>query len=449
MLAQINKDVTTLCTIWQITRMDGVVLGLTDLDTDINIAGVTFHASAGYTRTAISTKQSLEVDNLDIFGILDSDYITAQDIILGKYDYASVQVAIYDYMNLSYGPIILRQGLFGECTVNPTGTFKVELRGLAQYLTTDTSNYFSPVCRADLGDSRCKIPIVPNPWTPNTVYHLNDYVRDSAPTDDFHEYAIYRATNNGTSAATQPAFDPTGGVITTESTYLGWISEVPYRYVGLVGSVTDRKTFAASAALQYRSTATYGRTATIKFKEGINSENVRISVTSDSVALEIDIPYDTHDLDSAQYCADRINGDSALQMSATVVNSGLTRDCNITNSTGNLCKVELLQADLNNVIISSFATGYMNGGLVSFVTGLNAGYSMEIYTYDQATETIVLFLNMPYDIAVGDKFTYQAGCDKARTTCQEKFLNILNFRGEPDAPGSDGFLLYPDSQQKG
>jgi uncharacterized phage protein (TIGR02218 family) len=47
---------------------------------------------------------------------------------------------------------------------------------------------------------------------------------------------------------------------------------------------------------------------------------------------------------------------------------------------------------------------------------------------------------MPYTIETGDRFTIVAGCDKSSKTCIEKFNNIINFRGEPDVPGTDKIL---------
>ena len=86
----------------------------------------------------------------------------------------------------------------------------------------------------------------------------------------------------------------------------------------------------------------------------------------------------------------------------------------------------------------------MDGGVVTWLTGLNAGSSMEINTYVQSTETLTLYLNMASEIQIGDTFNYYPGCDKRRETCFFKFNNMDNFRGEPDVPGIDATLTYPD-----
>ena len=67
------------------------------------------------------------------------------------------------------------------------------------------------------------------------------------------------------------------------------------------------------------------------------------------------------------------------------------------------------------------------GGKVSWLTGLNTGYVMEIKSYSSLQ--IELYLPMPEDITVGDTFTVQRGCDKTRETCINVYNNILNYGG--------------------
>jgi uncharacterized phage protein (TIGR02218 family) len=76
--------------------------------------------------------------------------------------------------------------------------------------------------------------------------------------------------------------------------------------------------------------------------------------------------------------------------------------------------------------------GLSTGGKITFTSGQNAGYSMEIASTSGAT--INLYLPMPKDITgggigVGDAFTYTAGCDKKYATCKNTYSNLVNFRG--------------------
>ena len=84
------------------------------------------------------------------------------------------------------------------------------------------------------------------------------------------------------------------------------------------------------------------------------------------------------------------------------------------------------------------ANDYFADGVVHFTSGANYGLSMEVR--DFTAGRFGLFLPMPYGIALGDTFTVSAGCDKQFDTCVSKFHNAVNFRGEPDVPGTDKLL---------
>jgi hypothetical protein len=89
--------------------------------------------------------------------------------------------------------------------------------------------------------------------------------------------------------------------------------------------------------------------------------------------------------------------------------------------------------------------GWFQGGLVTFYAGRNAGASMEVKSWDPATNAIELFLSMPYPINQGDLFTVYPGCDKTRVGCRALFNNVINFFGTPDVPGEDELYRYQDS----
>lgn len=87
---------------------------------------------------------------------------------------------------------------------------------------------------------------------------------------------------------------------------------------------------------------------------------------------------------------------------------------------------------------------YFQFGVLTWVTGANAGLQMEVKSWDVDTHTMKLMLPMPYAIQVGDTYTVHAGCDKTRETCYEKFSNVVNFyMAFPDLPGMQA--LYQDT----
>lgn len=88
---------------------------------------------------------------------------------------------------------------------------------------------------------------------------------------------------------------------------------------------------------------------------------------------------------------------------------------------------------------------WFTGGLLTWITGPNAGRAVEVKVWDQATGRIELYLPLGYAIEAGHRFTIAPGCDKRAETCRTRFANILNFRGEPFVPGVDSVLSYPDA----
>lgn len=74
-------------------------------------------------------------------------------------------------------------------------------------------------------------------------------------------------------------------------------------------------------------------------------------------------------------------------------------------------------------------------GTVSMTSGLNAGFSRLVSSWDGST-TLTLLNPMPFAIATGDTFTITAGCDKTQATCN-LFGNINNFGGEPYIPAPE------------
>lgn len=84
---------------------------------------------------------------------------------------------------------------------------------------------------------------------------------------------------------------------------------------------------------------------------------------------------------------------------------------------------------------------YFAAGLITWLTGLNAGRRMEVKT--SATDgALTLQLPMVSTVAPGDTFSVSAGCVKTREVCIAQFGNIVNFRGFPDLPGIDKVMRF-------
>ncbi len=157
---QYNGEVTTLCTLWKITRTDGTIFGFTDANIDVTYSGLTYEAMTGYTASQMQLTDQLNVDNLQLQGLLESPSITPADLSAGLWDYAAVQIYRTDYYDPAGGVEYLMTGNLGQVVAN-RNSFQAEIRGLMQPLQNESGQLISPACRAELGDTRCKVDLTP------------------------------------------------------------------------------------------------------------------------------------------------------------------------------------------------------------------------------------------------------------------------------------------------
>ena len=106
----------------------------------------------------------------------------------------------------------------------------------------------------------------------------------------------------------------------------------------------------------------------------------------------------------------------------------------VTSATSSLQFTDSARSEANDVF--SF-------GKITFTSGVNNGLSMEVKQYTNigmGGGQMILTLPMPYTIAIGDSYSMSQGCDKTIATCNSRFANVVNFRGEPLVPGLDRSL---------
>lgn len=97
-------------------------------------------------------------------------------------------------------------------------------------------------------------------------------------------------------------------------------------------------------------------------------------------------------------------------------------------------------------ISGSWSNAYFEYGVITFTSGQNAGYSMEV----RRNTGGALELALPFTraVTIGDAATIIAGCNRSRNTCKTKFNNVVNFRGEPDLPGYEKAIRIPTDESR-
>lgn len=183
LLAHLAGETTSLASLWKVKRQDGTILGFTAHDADIiyNDGGgdgaVSYLASTGFTPTATETGSDLGVDNLQVTAFLDSDSITEDDLRAGLYDFATIEIRLVNYADLTMGDLKIRKGTLGQVRIQ-NGLFSAEIRGLSFYFGTVIGQTFGPSCRADLGDAACTVNLSPLMQTGsvNTVTDSREFI---------------------------------------------------------------------------------------------------------------------------------------------------------------------------------------------------------------------------------------------------------------------------------
>jgi len=146
--------VTHLAICWRVERRDGVAIGLTDHDRDLEVDGMTYRAAPGMTPSAIVRGDGLDPATMEAKGALSSAAITERDLLAGRWDGA--RVAIFALDRVEGTQVALGEGTVGAVDVGDHG-FSAELRGAAAALDRPATEATSPDCRAELGDRRCRV----------------------------------------------------------------------------------------------------------------------------------------------------------------------------------------------------------------------------------------------------------------------------------------------------
>lgn len=148
-------ELTTLALCWRIERRDGVAIGLTAHDRDIEWDGLVHRAAPGMVPSAITRGAGLDPASMDVTGALSSEAIGEADLLAGRWDGARVAIFACDWTNPA------NQVALGEGTIGAIETRDVmltaELRGAMATLERAVVEETSPECRAELGDKRCRM----------------------------------------------------------------------------------------------------------------------------------------------------------------------------------------------------------------------------------------------------------------------------------------------------
>lgn len=153
--AHIESGATTLATCWRIARGDGLVLGFTDHDAGLSFGGTDYLPAHGLDGGAATAKLGAQVDTAEVVGVLHSDAIDEDDILLGRFDGAAVSTWRVNWRDVSQRMLVSRTTI-GEI-VREDGVFRAELRSGQHAINQKRGRIYQALCDAELGDARCGV----------------------------------------------------------------------------------------------------------------------------------------------------------------------------------------------------------------------------------------------------------------------------------------------------
>lgn len=168
-LLHVQQRCTTWALCWQL-ELDGETLRQTSHDAPIVVSlntdeyglnGTYVSNSLTFQASALRTASDLSVSNMEVDALLDEAGITEAQVVTGQFDNVRYTIFMVNWRNPENSGIVIKRGIVGHVRTFAQDLLKGELRGLSQALAQVTMQAYGPVCRAELGDSRCQVDMEP------------------------------------------------------------------------------------------------------------------------------------------------------------------------------------------------------------------------------------------------------------------------------------------------
>ena len=164
-LNHIRSGATTLAFCWRLSLTDGRVFGFTTHDQPLTIEGVVYESENAIAPSAYAQDLSLSADDVELTTLFNHDQITERDLLGGRLDGATFLYFLVNWQSLP-SSLSATPNNFLELSAGRLGGYSADLRGfkasglsLIDKLAEKRGIQTSPVCRATLGDSQCKVDL--------------------------------------------------------------------------------------------------------------------------------------------------------------------------------------------------------------------------------------------------------------------------------------------------
>ncbi len=218
----------------ELPAMITITRGLTTLrwntsDRDVTIGDDTWTAEGGAQISAVSCNSDGTENNTDILiHTRTGGPVEPGDGARGLLDGWPISIKLFDTADAEgTATEIVPGAIVGSVSEDANGIVTIAASGQLIKSAVQVTEHYSLVGREDLGDDRCKIPIMPADVERSTAYvrpdiatgllHVNDaYVRKLAGSPPVYGNVYYEITVAGTTDSADVEYDPTPGNTTVD-----------------------------------------------------------------------------------------------------------------------------------------------------------------------------------------------------------------------------------------
>lgn len=157
---EINKEVSSLIRLLEIKTRSGQEYFMTDSDIDITFENKVFKNTEGFISSAIQTEAGSGMQSLTVeFALSPQDSsVNRRKVYEATMDSADISIRTVNRLNLPAGAVTLFVGRVDKIEFDDLNNVKFEIIGRVESGQSSLIiEQYSPLCRADFGDPRCKV----------------------------------------------------------------------------------------------------------------------------------------------------------------------------------------------------------------------------------------------------------------------------------------------------
>lgn len=288
------EDVASLAFAYKITPVGAAVsLYFTTSPVDVTVNGALYLAAMAVTPSSMTSQLGLVPGTLELTGSFDAAGVTEQLIMAGYYDFADIEVYLFNWADISMGSCTMFKGKVADCIVDGR-QWRFECVDMLDKFSVNLGELTSATCRAELFDTRCKVPATVPTWLATTAYTASlsqDANSPSAwvqPTTSNRRW--YRCSQTGTSGGTEPTWNTTINGTTSDGS-VTWTTYSAFVLSGTVTSKLSNQIFSDAAITEADGWWQYGK---VVWSTGANaglSMEIKSHATT-VIELYAPMPYD-------------------------------------------------------------------------------------------------------------------------------------------------------------